>query len=351
MNVQDFIIVGGGLAGKTLAFYLLKQGKQVVVVDQNVPSTSSKIGAGIIHPVTGRRIVKTWMADTLIPFAKSFYEEIEKKYQRKIFHSFPILEIFGSAKSKNDWVTRSSEQGFENYFSEEIKPGKFSEFFNCDFGGILLKGTGYVDLPSYLECIHGKLNSHDTLIEETFLFDDLKVCESFVLWKNIQASKIIFCDGHNCVSNPFFKHIPFLPAKGEILKIFCRDLPESFILNHSMFVLPVGNHLFKAGSTYKWNFENTDPSQEGKNKIIKFLDGFLKVEYEIVSHHAAVRPTIQDRRPVIGLHPKYKSIGVFNGLGTKGALLAPYFAKQFADFLLSSENIDAEVNVSRFNLS
>ena len=347
---HDYIIIGGGLAGKTLAFYLRENGRQVVLVDENHSSTSSKIGAGIIHPVTGRRIVKTWMADTLIPFAKSFYTELEKNSGVKIFYPLPILEIFNSAKSRNDWITRSSEQGFEKYFSEEIKPEKFSGFFNCLFGGIMLNGTGYVDLPSYLACLHGKLNSEGGIIEKTFLFDDLEVRDDFVLWNDIKASKIIFCEGYSCVSNPFFKHIPFLPAKGEILKIFCEGLPESFILNHGMFVLPLGNHLFKSGSTYEWNFENTDTSTEGKNKIIKFLDDLLKVKYEIVSHESAVRPTIQDRRPVIGLHPKYNSTGIFNGLGTKGALLAPYFAKQFADFLCGSGNIDEEVNVSRFNL-
>src|SRR6185295_18880304 len=110
-----------------------------------------------------------------------------------------------------------------------------------------------------------------------FSYDDLKINKDIVQWKNIFASKIIFCEGAAALNNPFFKQLPFLPVKGEILEIYSEDLPKDYIINHSMFILPLGNHLFKAGSTYQWDFKNDEPSGEGRKQIKAFLKTFLKV--------------------------------------------------------------------------
>ena len=120
-----------------------------------------------------------------------------------------------------------------------------------------------------------------------------------------------------------------------------------YIINHGMFILPSGKHQFKVGSTYEWSFKNSEPSAEGRNQIENFLKKILKVNFEIINHYAAIRPTVQDRRPVTGLHPDYSAIGIFNGLGTKGVTLAPYYASQFVEFLIGKSGIGEEVNVMR----
>lgn len=347
-NALDFIIVGQGLAGSLLAYELLRRKKNVIIIDSNKKNTCSKIAAGIMLPITGRRLVKTWKADTLIPFSNWFYSEIEAITGQKVFYSLPLVEIYSSTKNRNDWLARSAESGYENYIGEEIIAKRFSNFLNTEFGGITIKNTGFLKVDKFIELLQNYFQKKNIYKIESFSFDNLVIKDDSVAYENFHASKIIFCEGAYVVQNPFLKQLPFLPAKGEILKIYCEELPENYIINSGMYILPLGNHKFKAGATFEWNYGHDQPSHQGKEQIDSFLKKILKINFNIISHEAAIRPTLKDRRPIIGLHPRHKCIGIFNGLGTKGVMLAPYFARQFADFLDGKCEIENEVDVKRF---
>jgi glycine oxidase len=343
----DFIIVGQGIAGSLIGYELIKAGKKIFIVDTGGADIASRVGAGIMHPVTGRRIVKQWKADTLIPFAINKYRELENELSNKLFYELPVLEIFTSVKNRNDWMGRSSEQGFEEYMGEEINAAALQKYFKTDSGGIFLKGSGYLDMNELVVSIRKYFQSKNAYLRNAFFEDDFIFGNGSVKWKNYAASKIIFCEGAAVDENSFFSKLPFLPVKGEILGIFSEELPQDYIVNREMYILPTGNHHFKVGATYEWDFENDIASEKGKKQIDTFLKKFLNVNYEITDHRAAIRPSTRDRRPYIGLHPVYPHVGIFNGLGTKGAMLAPYFAKQLAEFLIGKSEIDVEVDVAR----
>ena len=137
--------------------------------------------------------------------------------------------------------------------------------------------------------------------------------------------------------------------KGEILTIHAPGLTEDFILNKKVFVLPVGNHRFKVGSTYDWEDLTEQPTELGKRSIVERLERLINVDYTTENHQAGIRPTMIDRRPVIGFHPVYKNLAVFNGLGTKGVMLAPYFAKEMLIKLTNKNySVHKEVDINRF---
>ncbi len=71
----DYIIVGGGISGTFLSYYLLKKDQKIMVIDEAKANTSSAVASGVINPVTGRRLVTTWMIDELLPFAVNAYSE------------------------------------------------------------------------------------------------------------------------------------------------------------------------------------------------------------------------------------------------------------------------------------
>ena len=73
----DYLIVGQGLAGTTLAFHLLKSNKKIFILDDCDSTSSSRVAAGLFNPITGKRNVKTWKADILFPYMKNFYRELE----------------------------------------------------------------------------------------------------------------------------------------------------------------------------------------------------------------------------------------------------------------------------------
>ena len=186
----------------------------------------------------------------------------------------------------------------------------------------------------------------------TLIDSDLKIDTYKFIQKNIDVGivydGIIFCEGVAIKNNPWFNWIPINPTKGEILTIQTDNLPEDESLNRKCFVLPIGNNTFRIGSTYAWNTYNTFPSEEGKEEISSNYKFISREPFSIVAHNAGIRPTILDRRPVMGAHEKHSNLFVFNGLGAKGYLLAPFLAAEFVAHLLKGSPIDKELRADRF---
>jgi glycine/D-amino acid oxidase-like deaminating enzyme len=341
---RDFIIVGQGIAGSFLAWYIQKANQTVIVIDDAKPNASSRVAAGIIHPVTGRRIVKTWMADALIPFAWKFYSEIENHLRIKIFHPLGIVELLSSAKEFNDWMARSEEQGLESYIDSSFDGNAYNRYLQAFHKKILIKNSAWVDTSILLDTFRKFFTEGGNFLNEKFEVEKLQLSEGGVVYKDIVASKIIFCDGIEAINNPYWKHLPFIPSKGEMIKIRA-DMKLDHILNKKIFILPAGEDLFKVGSTYAWKYESDSPSDEAREELIMQLKSVLKIPFEVVGQSSGIRPTVKDRRPMLGLHKQFPQVGIFNGLGTKGCLLAPYFANHMTSFLTGKIELMKEVDV------
>jgi glycine oxidase len=343
----NYIIAGQGLAGTLLALFLEQAGKSVLVVDPCIGNSSSHIAAGIIHPITGRRIVKSWRADALIPFAEKTYHQLSAVLGKDYYHNRTILEIFTSVKHRNDWLARSSEPGMDSYISDEVAAMKLPGV-NMPLGGIKICGGGYLLVKDLLNDYREYLIKKNCFVQseidpELVLFEDGKV-----KWKKYNADGIIFCEGAAARNNLFFFRLPFIPSKGEILDL-TADLDETFILNKSLYLLPLGKKLFRAGATNDWNELNNIPTGAAKEKLMRLIQSIITVPFEITGHQAAVRPTVKDRRPFLGTHPQLRQVHIFNGLGTKGVMVAPFFAHQLCEHLTVSGPIDDEVNIRRFS--
>ena len=164
-----------------------------------------------------------------------------------------------------------------------------------------------------------------------------------------EAKAVIYCQGWRGVQNPQFDWLPLIPNKGELLLIECKELKEEAILQKGIFVQPLGSNLYKVGATYGRNEYDENASNAGKEWIIQRLDKIIKKPYQIVDQIAGVRPTVLDRRPLIGQHPEFQNQYIFNGFGSKGLSLIPWCAQHFTSFLLDSvSSLNAELDISRF---
>jgi glycine/D-amino acid oxidase-like deaminating enzyme len=170
-----------------------------------------------------------------------------------------------------------------------------------------------------------------------------------IIYGNIVASKVIFCQGHENGANPYFQYLPFKQAKGEVLIIEKKDLLLDDILHNGINIVPYGEHTYWVGSTFNWSDLSTKTTSEGKETLQKQLDETIIGDYKIIKHWAGIRPTVKDRRPMLGLHNKHPQIGIFNGLGTRGVMLAPYFSNQLVQHILHRKSLDREVDIQRFN--
>ena len=208
-----------------------------------------------------------------------------------------------------------------------------------------------MDTLTYLNGFRDYFISHNSLLDEQFEYDQLNVEEDGVIYKNYTAKKIIFCEGFQTANNPFFSWLPFKLTKGEIITIQLEQNSVADInkvINKGVFILPIGDNTYKVGATYEWKDLTENTTEKGKADLIEKLKKVLQVPFTIIDHKAGIRPTVNDRRPLIGIHPKHNSVAVFNGLGTKGVMLAHYFANHFSDFLENKASLDKEVDIKRF---
>jgi glycine oxidase len=344
----DYLIVGQGLAGSVLYHFLSRKEKNAIVIDQYNPQSSSNIAAGIIHPITGRRMVKTWMADILIPFAEQTYSEIENHLEEKLFLKKNILELIVTSKERNDWNNKTASGDLNNYLDTENTDALYNDILVAHQDKISIK-SGWLNISKMIDLFRKELAAKKNLLEEQFDFNALKVVEQGISYKEIEAEKVIFCEGAKSLQNPFWKHLPFLPSKGEVLTIHSNQLKLEHILTRTIFILPLGENLYKVGSTFSWNELNEIPTKNARENLLARLEKIITVPFEVVDHQAAIRPTVKDRRPFIGLHHEHNQVGIFNGLGTKGVLLAPFFANHFTDYLAGNTELMKEVDVRKFS--
>jgi glycine/D-amino acid oxidase-like deaminating enzyme len=351
-QTSDFLIVGQGIAGSVLALTLVKSGYTVCIVDQPNLSSSSKIAGGIWNPVVFKRLTKSWMADELVPELQKFYSSWEKEFQTDFIQERCIIKPFTEEQEEKLWLKKSQGAEPENSFLDPLiyKDLSIDEYYVVkNYSKVLQAGS--LNVPHFLECTKTYLKKQYEFLEDEFDYAQLKITDQNISYKSLTASNIVFCEGHMVTRNPHFNWIPMKPAKGETLTIYSEHIQlEKDIFNKGFFIMPLGNNLFKVGATYEWNTLNDIPTEDGKNELLKKLDAVITSPYQIISHEAGVRPSVIDRRPVMGRHPEFSNMYLFNGLGTKAVMLAPYFAKQLVAFIHDHIIFDEEVNLTRFNV-
>ena len=344
----DYLIVGQGLAGTLLSYFLNKAGQSVQVIDQLKPNAASQVAAGLINPITGRRYVKSWKADHLIPFAKETYRQLEKEFEVQFYTERNILRTLFNSREENDWMLRTGEEGYQKYMLDQVELGAYEAFTTKAFSYGEVRYAAQVNLAKLITRYRKHLKENHQIIEAPFNYDALKMTDQGITYEEVRARNIIFCEGHQAVNNPFFNYLPFGGAKGEVLIVKIPEVNFKKILKHRIFIAPLGDDLYWIGATYDWNIEQDQPSEKGKSFLQNRLEDILEVPYEIMDHKAAVRPTVKDRRPFLGAHPEWRQVFIFNGLGTKGASLGPYFAKQMVDFLIEDTPLEDAVDINRF---
>lgn len=344
----DYLIIGKGIAGTLLAYFLLKRNKEIFVVDHYDPSSASMVGGGLFNPITGQRHVKTWMADTLFPFAEETYKDLEKYLNRSFYYKINLVKIFDNEELQSTWTNKVNSGEITLYIADTDSSATNTGWVAKTPYSAELKGTGFVEMALLITAFKDKLQAENKYLEEKLDYSDLKFDGDYIYWKDIVSSKVIFCEGHLATKNPWFSWLPFVLTKGDMLTIKAEELSLEKILSKDIFVLPLGESKYRVGSTYKWEYNTEDPEYTGREEIEKKLSKLITCSFSICDHKAGIRPTVKDRKPLIGLHPTKNKVGIFNGLGTKGVTLAPYFAYHFVEFLEDNKPLDKNVDLRRF---
>jgi glycine/D-amino acid oxidase-like deaminating enzyme len=338
MNI-DFLIIGQGIAGTILSYTLMEAGCSVMVIDEYKANSASRVAAGVINPVSGRRFTISWEYDTIYPVAVNTYRKLEALLNLPVFKERDIWNVLPSEQLRDAFMERTSGLAYMHVPEKDI----YKEYLHQPFGAAVIKG-GTVLLHQLLPAWRTYLKEHNAFREECF---DVHALEGNQ-YKDITAGHVIFCEGAAIVNNPWFSNIPFLLNKGEVLKVRIPGFDTEDIVKRSITLVPQEKETYWVGSTFAWDYKDELPTPDKRAYLETGLQQLLKVPYEIIDQQAGVRPSGTDRRPMMGLHPDHPHVGIFNGLGTKGSSLAPAMAAQFTAYLLRNEPLWPETDIKRF---
>jgi glycine/D-amino acid oxidase-like deaminating enzyme len=341
---MKILIIGGGIAGLSTALNLLERNISFKLIDKG-DNNSTRTAAGMINPIVFRRTTKSWRVDEFMPSLLNFYKKVEKETNQSFFHSLKLRRLFSSEQERSEWIKKQIRADYNQYLEVITAEDNSYNHVNSPFGSGRVKRCYWVDSDLFMSSCLGYLSSNNKLIHEEF--DHERYNPELKKYNNEAYDKVIFCEGSNVKNNPLFAYLDIKSTKGQLLTISSEDIPEEESLNRKCFVLPIGNAIFKIGSTYEWNAEDDSPTLEGKRLILENFQVLTNNTPEIIEHTAGIRPTTFDRRPFMGEHPTFKDNFIFNGLGTKGYMIAPLLSEELINHILDGTPLHQEVLLER----
>lgn len=339
------LIVGCGVAGICLAHELIDAGCEVHLIDKG-ENVSSVVAAGIINPLVFRRMTLSWRVSELLPYARTAYRKIEELTGVSFFHPLVIRRLFASEQELDFWKKKQELPEFSDFMEPLSAEDLDFPIEQNTFGTGRVKQACYIDTDSFVAANRTYFRQNNLLSEEVFDHSELDAEQG--IYKGISYDYIVFAEGKDGKTNPLFSYLPLQQTKGEVLTLQSDTMYSNESLNRKCFLLPLGNGRFKVGSTYAWDTDNTVPTEEGKQGITENLKSVSNAPYTISEHRAGVRPTVPDRRPMLGKHAEFPKMVFANGLGTKGYMIAPLLMRELKDHLLHGAEIHPEAAINRF---
>lgn len=346
------LIVGAGLAGCLLAWRLQQAGESFQLIGSSEMPSAFSVAAGVINPVTGRWMTKSWNIDQLLPAAEKTYLAIERQLELQIYHPIPEIRFCQNAEDVKRVGRRMRNPRYKNVLGAYHQAEQAAPEFNDSSGSFEIKQAAYVNLPQLVHALRAYFAKLGLFSDESFEHTKFKRDASGWAYPGIGAQNVIFCEGAAARANPWFNQLPLKPAKGETL--LCQSstlkLPKQ-LYHHKKWLLPYPDGSFRIGATYDEQDLNESPTESKKEELLSAIKAALKHPHdiEIKAHLAGIRPSSSDSRPIIGAHPTESGLYILNGLGSKGASTAPTMTAQLVAHILNALPIDPEVDIARFS--
>ena len=346
----DVLIVGQGLAGSLLAWSLAQRGCVLKVVDAGWRDSASLVAAGLVNPVTGKRLVLQEDAEDCLTQAEDTYHALSSALGTTFFHPMPQLRLFVDHDQRDYYHRRRQESAQNGFWGNEATAEDLAPF-DAPWGGAWQNRTGYLDTAALLTGIRQWLAENDALIEHGFDYEALDIVGGEIRWHDVRARNLVFCEGFGALRNPWLRSLPFQPAKGEILALDWQAPPAlgGFIIHKGIWLAPRADDHWRLGATNTWDPLDTRPTEAGVEGLMNQLNVLMPgIEARVIDHKAGVRPGTRDRMPFLGRLPGQPQLAVFNGFGAKGSLLIPRYARLMTDYLCDGSALPPQADIRRY---
>jgi len=333
----DTLIAGGGLAGTLLAMALAERGQRVVLADPGAPGSASRAAAGLITPLTGQRLARAGDLETLLPAARGRLNAMARRLGRPVHRDTPILRHLLGDRPRAAWPKRATDPAYAEYLSAGPEPHT-----------VWIHGGAVVDVPALLDGAARWLAEEGAVVRAAVTPAAVTEAAGAVRWEGGTFDRVVFCQGAGG-ANPWFAAAPLRLVKGQVLEGRAPGLPPHPV-NRGRTLVPLGGDRFRLGATYDREAADGAPDPEGRRTLEGALAGLLPSPEEAVvtAHLAGFRPATPDGLPLLGPHPEHPRLWLFNGLGSKGLLLGPYYAEHLADALVGAGEVPPEAHWQRF---
>ena len=343
--MKNYLIIGGGIAGITIAHQLHSRKLSFDLVDDNPKYNSTKVAAGFWNPIVFKRLTMSYNADKMMPKLKDYYSTIESLLLTKFVHNTPQLKIFSTKEERHRFIDKAIVSEVSQFLDEEA----IEEIggIKAPFGMGKVIGTGYIDTVEYIEKSLKYFESNGSYIQRKVDYSEIEFASNYAEYSGEKYEKVIYCEGYHAVDNPLFPELKLKPTKGELLILEIPGLSQDYAFAKSAGLIPLGNQQFIVGSTYDWEDRTEDTTEAANKKLLYNLGDFLELDYSVIDHQAGIRPSSYDRRPIIGTSSKQSNAYIMNGLGTKGVMYAPYYSDMLIDSIENGTAIDEDVDYAR----
>ncbi len=344
----DCLIVGSGLAGLCFAETLVQKGRSFAVISDDSQS-ASEVAGGLYNPLILKRFTLAFQAAAQLDYAMPFYEKVEQRLGQQFDYKQEVVRILHEPAEQNRWFEARDRKGYERFMDETLLQNTTPQI-NAPHKLARVLETGRLDTAAFRSAHREWLEAQGLLIQERFTYDRLEITPDALRYGTIEASHIVFAEGFGLKQNPFFNHLPLQGSKGELLTIHAPELKEERVVKSSVFIIPLGNHHFRVGATYDNHNLNQETTEKAKDYLLSQLDKFLDTPYTVVNHVAGVRPSVSDRRPLVGQHHQHHKLWVLNGFGSRGVMIAPYASMALYEAIFEDKALPEELDIRRFAL-
>ena len=340
----DSLILGQGLAGTLLSFRMLQAGVDHRVIDRGHQQASSNVAAGIVNTVTGRRFVKAWKIDELLK-GLSVYQDLEKLLNVELLSKITVYRDLSEVSALNQWDMRRSSEDYSSFMGKPKADLQLPATVPKIVGPTLK--AAQVNLRELIIAYRLFLQEKGWLIEAELNIDNATKHKDVWQIGGFAAKRIIDCTGAAARSSVTWHKLPWRGTKGEAFRFSLKEMPRDMAIKMRHFICPVGTtDEVWLGATNQDHFERETPSHYGEEHIRAQASAFGITIPKNYEHLAAVRPTVKDRRPLVGQHPTKSGLWICNGFGTKGTSLGPYCTANLLLSMLRKQSLDPEIDIA-----
>ena len=370
--MKKVIIIGAGIIGLSISFYLKKNNFDVIVIEKDKAGTeASYASAGMLAAQSEFDFYENFM-DFCIK-SRNMYPD----YCKDIEQASGISIEYKKSGMIRPALNEDQEKHLKSNYEWQKKHGFEIEFLNGDklreiepklsksiLSGLYTKNDGQVNNRKLVEALILANKKNNVKIIENcelkdYLIDNNKIIEVKTDNGDIKADIVVNAAGawSSLISPGVIKNFEVKPIRGQLValqsnKEIMKKVIFASILGKGGYVVPREDNTIILGSTVEdIGFEKRN-TEEGINSILKTCFNILPEfkNLKINEKWSGFRPLAEDNLPIIG-KTGIEGLILATAHYRNGILLAPITAKAITE-LIVNDKIMPEIkdfSVNRFN--